>query len=312
MGGGAPMGDTMTVRQIVQTLALLALLVVVAGLWHVAHAQASARDSTVCAAFRTRTGTNGAIVSTSVAKVACGGTGRVDTVTVVRVDTVKVPVVTPPAPMPIDPRGYNCWQARDATNPTCIPDAQAVSMSNTLVLRAYGMTFGYVRWLWHGVITATDPSLTPGPTPGPPVHDTTTVTRYLYWQPVVSDSIRWRSATASASAPAAVPVPHDTVRVPVPTPSPGGTVPELPRVFLDTRMPVMPLNGDTLYQVSGVTWCRGPTCAATRAAHQLPVQVGAAPPIPVGATKILTGPNPAAVKKPAKVPAKKATARART
>lgn len=49
---------------------------------------AQARDTTVCTSFRTRTAATGAIVSVSVAKVACGGTARVDTVTVTKRDTL--------------------------------------------------------------------------------------------------------------------------------------------------------------------------------------------------------------------------------
>jgi hypothetical protein len=280
-------------RRLVALLIAALTLLVIGASWSAAHAQ---RDTTVCTAFRTRTAATGAIVTTSVAKVACGGATRVDTV-----------LVTPtPAPVPLDPRGYNCWMARDAANPTCIDDAKAPALSQTLVLRQYGQTFGFQRWMWKGAIYPTDPSLTPSPI-GSVTHDT--VTAYRYWQPLVSpDSIRWQAAPASAAPPASVRTPRDTVTVPVVTPpAPSSNAPELPRASVDTRMPDMPLSGDTLYQVGGVWWCRGPTCAATRASHGLSVQLTSAPPIPSGSAWILTGKNQTAplARPKATAPAKK-------
>jgi hypothetical protein len=85
-----------------------------------------------------------------------------------------------------------------------------------------------------------------------------------------------------------IPTRVDTVRVPIQNPN---TV-ELPRAYIDSRMPAQPLNGDTLYQVNAVWWCRGPSCPATLASHSLPVQLTSPPAIPAGAILILTGPNP--------------------
>lgn len=62
--------------------ALLTLVLALVWPYHLA----AQRDTTVCTAFRTRTAGNGAVLSTSVAKVACGGAS-----TPARVDTVKVP-----------------------------------------------------------------------------------------------------------------------------------------------------------------------------------------------------------------------------
>jgi hypothetical protein len=143
-------------------------------------------DSTVCVAFRIITRPTGQIYTTSVNKVACGGKDTV-LVTVTKRDTVTLPgrvdtvtVGTTPAPVPLDPRGYNCWMARDAANPTCIDSTKAAPLSQTLVLRAYGQTFGFQRWMWKGVIYPLDPSLPSSGTvrvdtvrvPGPVVHDT--------------------------------------------------------------------------------------------------------------------------------------------
>lgn len=273
-------------------------------------AQTTTRDSTICVAFRTRTFSTGAILSTSVTKVPCGGQARVDTVTIRKTDTLNLGGT--PAPVPVDPRGYNCWQARDMTTPSCIDSVKAPLLSQQLVLRAYGQTFGYVRWMWQGRIYPTDPSL---PSAGTVIHDTTIVVRqdtlaffpsitpaydsvrftlqpyhasplwvaapialridrYFYWWPVVgADSIRFelRDGPTGASHPPAVALPRPT--------SSSSTAPELPRVSVDTRMPAMPMSGDTLFQdAAGKWWCRGPTCAASLASHNLPVQLSQPPP----------------------------------
>jgi hypothetical protein len=142
-------------RRLVTLLVAALTLLMIGASWSAAHAQ---RDTTVCTAFRTITTATGAIRSSSVAKVSCG---------VVRVDTVWQ---QPPSPyIPVDPRGYNCWLVRDATNPTCIDSTQVKALSQTLVLRRYGQTFGYAQWMWHGVLYPTDPTL---PAPGQVVHDT--------------------------------------------------------------------------------------------------------------------------------------------
>lgn len=257
---------------------------------------AAQRDTTVCTAFRTRTSVNGSILSTSVTKVLCGGSTKTDTVkvpgptvhdTVTKHDTVTVNPT--PAPVPVDPRGYNCWARRDETNQTCIPDAQAAASSQVTVLRRYGQTFGYVQWMWRGVIYPSDPSL---PGPGTVIHDTVTVP---VPGPTVHDTVK-----------VPVPGPRDTVYLP--TPAPNSRTPELPRTTVDTRMPDMPLSGDTLYQVNSVWWCRGPSCQATLASHGLPVQIAPAPPIPAGSSWILTGKNQTPpLAKPKTTPKKPAT-----
>jgi hypothetical protein len=166
-------------------------------------------DTTVCTAFRVIRANTGR-VTTSVTKVPCGGTTRVDTV-----------LVQPtPAPVPEDPRGWNCWTPRDTSTGTCIPDAQAPLSSQTLVLRAQGKTFGYQRYMWRGIITATDPAM---PQPGTVRVDTV----YL--------------------PPPAVPPP---VPPPVVTPAPeGARLPELPRATVDTRMPAAPAPGGVIIRV---------------------------------------------------------------
>lgn len=294
--------------------ALLALLLAVA--WP--YALAAQRDTTVCTAFRTRTALSGAILSTSVAKVACGGAARVDTIAVTRIDTLRdtLRIPLPPAPAPVDPRGYNCWQVRDAIEIACIPDDQAPALSQTKVLRANGKTFGYARWMWKGVAYPTDPSL---PTAGAARVDTVTITRrdtlrttdtltwvpkftagadsirwalekllvapapipfprdkYFYWQPRADpDSIRWTMVLRNAGTP------PGAVAYPArPTPTPVSSAPEGPRTFLNTKMPVQPLTGDTLYHVNGVLWCRGPTCDVTRVRRGLSaLQPVPAPPV---------------------------------
>jgi hypothetical protein len=163
-------------------------------------ALAAQRDTTLCTAFRVRTSVNGSILSMSTTKVACGAATRVDTVKVPG-PVVHDTVAPSPAPQPLDPRGYNCWQARDAANPSCVGDDKAVALSQTLVLHRYGQTFGFAQWMWKGVITAYDPSL--------PLAGIDTV--YL---PGKRDTI--------------IVVRVDTVRVPGPTPTPPGA-PELPR-----------------------------------------------------------------------------------
>lgn len=75
----------MDTRTIIRVFLVALLLLGIGAIWHISHAQTVSRDSTVCTAFRVRTGTTGAIISTSITKVTCGG------VTTVRVDTVKVP-----------------------------------------------------------------------------------------------------------------------------------------------------------------------------------------------------------------------------
>lgn len=76
----------------------------------------------------------------------------------------------------------------------------------------------------------------------------------------------------------AVQPPAVTPPVIAPPDATASRAPELPRVFVETQMPTMLMSGDTLYQVAGVWWCRGPSCAATRASHNLPPQSGSPPP----------------------------------
>jgi hypothetical protein len=144
-----------------------------------------------------------------------------------------------PAPVPLDPRGYNCWRARDVTNPTCIDSVEVVPLSQTFVLTRFGQTFGFNQWMWKGVIYAYDPSL-PGPgtvrvdtilvpVPGPVVHDTL--------PPVVIirvDSVKYCPPT------------------PTPTP-PGPNAPELPRLYIDTKMPPAPAPGGSVIPVPAPT-----------------------------------------------------------
>lgn len=139
------------------------------------------------------------------------------------------------------------------------------------------------------------------------VHDTTV----LVWSPQTNaarDSVLWfgpfpwpgaRPTNFAIPRPAArtdtVPTPSPVVIAPPPVvvppvvtptiPPPGNALaPELPRDMdrVVTAMPDLPMSGDTLYLVGAVWWCRGPTCDATRASHNLPAQPGPPPPIPTG------------------------------
>lgn len=70
-------------RRVLTSVGVVLALLVIGAIWQ--RAQGQATDSTICVAFRTRTAATGKVVSSSVAKVACGGAWRVDTV------IVKVP-----------------------------------------------------------------------------------------------------------------------------------------------------------------------------------------------------------------------------
>jgi hypothetical protein len=248
----------MSTRRILLIAAAALALLVLAAHWSMAHAQAA--DSTICVSFRTRTTSTGKIATTSVTKVTCGSGATRDTVIVTRVDTLK----PTPAPVPLDPRGYNCWTARDAANPTCITDDKAPTLSQTLVLRSYGMTFGFQRWMWHGVIYPSDPSLTPAgrvdtvivkvPVPGPVVHDTV---------PVIVIRV-------------------DTLYRPAPTPTPSTGAPELPRgmAAMDSmladgaRAAAMTVFRDTIYTTVATDGlpearCKGLDCTTPEMVQRL-------------------------------------------
>lgn len=73
-----------TVRLWLGILLAVCVLTAIGASWSLLHAQTVSRDTTVCTAFRTRTLANGAVLSTSVTKVACASAPVVQ----VQVDTV--------------------------------------------------------------------------------------------------------------------------------------------------------------------------------------------------------------------------------
>jgi hypothetical protein len=175
------------------------------------------RDTTVCTAFRTRTSTNGSILSTSVTKVACGGVAKVDTITLPGYTQYFYwhPVVVGSQVM---------YQIASMNNDPTPPPSVTLPATrvDTLRLPARVDTLAFV------------PSITPAfdsvrftlqPYHASPIWTPASIylkiDRYFYWWPVVgTDSIRFelRDGGAGASRPPSIAIPRIS-----------STTPELPR-----------------------------------------------------------------------------------
>jgi hypothetical protein len=195
------------------------------------------RDSTVCVSFRIRTATTGAIQTTSVAKVVCGGAPRVDTVR-----------ITLPAPPPVHDTitlpGYTqyfywhpvvfgslvTYQLASRNNDPTPPPSTALpaSRTDTVRLRDTLAYFPSITPAFDSVRFTLQPyHASPIWTPAPIALK---IDRFFYWWPVVgTDSIRFelREGGTGASHPPSIPVPQ----------VPGSRQVELPRVYIDTKMP---------------------------------------------------------------------------
>lgn len=248
------------------------------------------RDTTIYSATRIRTATNGNIVSVSVTKLAGIPAGKTDTVKQVIHDTVTVLR-----------RDTMAWYPRVAVNPLhftfdLVTWTGAGSKPDDVPFPSIQPTPGPTPLPIHDtviVIKVRVDTVTVG----------SASARYFYWKPVIfGDSVRWALDTTT-SRPSDVSSYPGNIRLPGPLypwfwfspavrydtvffhldssrtrplllqspPQPvilmrdvPGTA-ELPRVFMDTRMPVQPMSGDTLYQPvpgAGKPWaCKGPTCA---------------------------------------------------
>jgi hypothetical protein len=227
-------------------------------------AQVVTRDTTIYTATRIRTAANGNILSISVAKIATPAVSKTDTVKIVSPpihDTVKV--ATPPI--------------HDTVTVTRVAGRDTVAWWPSQVANRF--TFSLVAWdrgrgqpapfliptiIVHDTVTLSvvhdtvtrvvHDTVMGGPGPAAPTYG------YFWWTPSVRydtvffipDSSRTRPL-ALQSPPAKTIIARDV---------PGSAQP--PRTFMNTRMPVMPIGGDTLYQdpVTHVWKCKGPTCAA--------------------------------------------------
>lgn len=160
--------DDSSVKTWLGILFIACMLVAASALFRIVHGQA---DTTICTAFRVRRASTGT-VTTSVNKVGCTGVARVDTVRITRVDTVRLQSPSGVSSVAEDPRGWNCWLLGNAfgTSAQCVGDdktVEAYSQGQTLI--AGGHTFGRVRYMRNGIISATDPTPAGPPIVVPPV-----------------------------------------------------------------------------------------------------------------------------------------------
>lgn len=199
-----------------------ALALALAAVWP--YHLAAQRDTTVCTAFRTRTAGNGAILSTSVAKVACGAVARVDTLIwqsnlnaardslvftgPFRYSSISGLVVPPGFPLP--------------PGPVTVAERDTVYFSpQTNAARDSVLWFGPLPW--RAGVKPTDFKLPLGP---------------------------GRVDTVYRAPPVPPPVVTPPVTPPVVTPPAGSArPPELPRGTVDTTMPVAPAPGGVIIRV---------------------------------------------------------------